>query len=171
MEPTKTEGIIPGWRVGFCPQTRKTVGIWDCFKTFWGVGTWTRGFDGVAVSECCTNFFERLGQKNPRRLFYFFEFRPRGWAMPPRKMVKCLTFLKNSRKIEGAKYTGAPCTRSISVVDPTPLWGRFSPPSPKFLGEPKQIFRNFGHFVAPYRKNPSMYLCGTFMICIYMGGK
>ena len=41
---------------------------------------------------------------------------------------------------KGVKYKGAPCTRSISVVDPTLWWGRVSPLSPKFFGEPKQIF-------------------------------
>ena len=29
MEPTKIAGLIPGWRVGFCPQTRKTGEIFS----------------------------------------------------------------------------------------------------------------------------------------------
>jgi len=113
----------------------------DCFKKFWGWVPEHGVLRGLPLSEWRKKFFERLGQKKtPTHFFHFFKFRPRGWTMPPQKMVRFLTFLTNSRKIKGVKYKGAPCTRSISVVDPTLRWGRVSPPSPKFFGEPKQIF-------------------------------
>jgi len=121
-------------------------------KNFWGVVPLNGVFEGVDLIRMSHKFFWAFKtKKTPGNSFHFCEFRPRGWAMPPQKMVKFLTFLKNSRKIEGAKYMGAPWTRSISVVGPTLRWGRFSPHPPNFLGN-KTIFQNFGHFGAPYRK-------------------
>jgi len=58
-----------------------------------------------------------VGRKNPEPFFHFFEFRPRGWAIPPQKWSNFWRFLKIHEKSR-VKYKGAPCTRSISVVDP-----------------------------------------------------
>jgi len=49
-------------------------------------------------------------------------------------MVKFLTFLNNSRKIEGVTNEGTPYTQRISVVDPTLGWLQ------KIFLEPKQFF-------------------------------
>jgi len=61
--------------------------------------------------------------------------------MPLQKMVKFLTFFKNSQKIEGGTNERVSGTQRNSVVVPTLRSGRF-----------KKQFFDFG---APYRKNPS----------------
>jgi len=95
---------------------------------------------GLPLSECLKKFLEGLGRKKPDPFFIFSNFDPGAELCPLKKMVRFLTFLKNSRKIEGVKYKGALCTRSISVVDPPYGGVGLAPPSPKFFGEPKQIF-------------------------------
>jgi len=54
---------------------------------------------GYRTRNVAQFFLSTYSKKTPRRFFHFFKFRPRGWAMPPQKMVKFLTsFGKNSRR-------------------------------------------------------------------------
>jgi len=47
-------------------------------------------------------------QKKPDPVFSFFRISTQGLSYAPSKNGQIFDFLKNSRKIEGAKYKGAP---------------------------------------------------------------
>jgi len=72
----KTTGLAPTWAP---PKIR------DCFKKFWGVVPETGFLRGLPLSECRTNFFERLRRKKPQAFFSFFQISIQGLSYAPSK--------------------------------------------------------------------------------------
>jgi len=107
---------------------------------------------GLPSSECRTKFLEHLGRKYPDPIFLFFELRPRGWTMPPQKMVKFLTFFKIHEKSREWNIRGLRA-HEVSRWQTPPYSGvGLAPPSPKFFGEPKQNFEISANLGLPAAK-------------------
>jgi len=77
---TSTCKNVPTYPLRGLPQIFETVS-----KNFGGWIPKHGVLRGLPSSECRIKFFEGLGRKNAQTFFIFFEFRPRGWAMPPQK--------------------------------------------------------------------------------------
>ena len=81
--------------------------IRDCFKKFWEVGTWTRGFEGVALVRMSQKNFWGFRTKRPPDIFFIFSnFDPGAELCPLKKLSNFWRILtKNSRrpnmKVEG----------------------------------------------------------------------